>query len=169
MGQTIADQPFSRRVPSFPDERGDFRALLKDGDPELRGRHEPWVLQNVSVSKPGTLRGLHYQNPTWQAKLLTVLEGSIQDVAVDLRPESREYGRWISFELEAGGIDQVFIPRGFAHGFLVTGPLPASVVYLADAPYRPEDEKVLAWDDPKLAIDWLAEPRCLNDRDQAGR
>ena len=169
MGKKTPEQPFSRRVPSFSDDRGSFRALLQDNDPELRDRHEAWVLQNVSISKPGTLRGLHYQDPTWQAKLLTVLEGSIQDVAVDLRPESPDYGQWISFELEAGRLDQVFIPRGFAHGFLVTGSQPASVVYLADAPYRPEDEKVLAWNDPKLAIDWLEEPKCLNDRDQVNR
>lgn len=169
MGEKTRDQPFCRRVPSFSDDRGTFRALLQDSDMELRGLHQPWVLQNFSISRPGTLRGLHYQDPTWQAKLLTVLEGSIQDVVVDLRRDSPDYGRWTSFELEAGRLDQVFVPRGFAHGFLVTGSEPASLVYLADAPYRPEDERILAWNDAALDIAWSEKPKYLAPRDQGNR
>ena len=109
--------------------------------------------QSLSVS-PGTLRGLHFQRaPVEQAKLVRVLQGSIFDVAVDIRPKSPTYGRWCGMSLSSEGGEQLFIPRGFAHGF-VTLEANTIISYKVDAPYSREAEGGIRWNYPSLKIPW---------------
>ena len=120
---------------------------------------------NVSVSKRGVLRGLHFQHPNSQAKLITAVHGTIFDVAVDVRRGSPSFGQWHGIELDAKKGRQLFIPGGLAHGFLA---LTESVVmYLATALYDPSSEIVVRWDDPTLGIAWPSVPEELSGRDAA--
>lgn len=114
-----------------------------------------WIQDNQSRSaERGILRGLHAQiAPAGQRKLIRVLRGSIFDVAVDVRHSSPSYGRWVSRVLSAEAFNQLFIPAGFLHGFL-TLEENVEVLYKVDAPYRPEAERAIRWDDPQLAIPW---------------
>jgi len=120
---------------------------------------------NVSVSGPGVIRGLHYQHTQPQGKLLGVLEGAIYDVAVDLRADSPEFGRWVGITLEADSPSQVWVPPGFAHGFCVIR-APAVVHYRCTTPYDPDDQLGIRWDDPDLGIDWPVSAPVLSDRDR---
>ena len=134
-----------RRKPKIADRRGWFLPALDNSDPP-----GGWLLQNIARSHPGVLRGMHFQDPEPQTKLLTLIEGSVQDIVADLRPDSPTYLTFAVHHLEAAGENQLLIPKGCAHGFLVTGTVPALFSYLADAPYRPDCEKTLRWDHP----DW---------------
>lgn len=118
-----------------------------------------FVQDNQSMSvRTGTVRGLHFQLfPKPQAKLVRVLRGSIYDVAVDLRLDSPTYGQWVGENLTATGGEQMFIPRGFAHGFCSLEP-ETEVLYKVDEYYAPEFDSGLAWDDPTLAITWPCSP-----------
>ena len=114
----------------------------------------PFVQENHSCSKRGVLRGLHYQLPPHaQAKLVRVVQGEIFDVAVDLRPRSPTHGRWIGVVLSAGNHRQLWLPAGFAHGFLCLSET-AVVLYRTTAFWDRASERALRWDDPALAIDW---------------
>jgi dTDP-4-dehydrorhamnose 3,5-epimerase len=111
------------------------------------------------------LRGLHLQHPDDQGKLITVLRGAIFDVAADVRRGSPTFGRWCAATLTAESAQQLWIPPGFAHGFLVTGG-EAVVMYKCTAPYRPSSELTIAWDDPDLGVEWpLEAPPVLSPRD----
>lgn len=143
------------------DERGWFLPALTEGDPPL-----PWVLLNFSHSEPGALRGLHYQDPHPQNKFLMLLAGALQDIVADLRPDSPTYQCFAEYDLEASGPNQIFVPRGCAHGFLVVGDEPALVAYLGDAPYRPEAEKTLFWDDPAWKFPWRHGAPILSPKDR---
>jgi dTDP-4-dehydrorhamnose 3,5-epimerase len=123
-----------------------------------------FVQDNLSYSKAGTLRGLHYQVVQEQAKLVTALEGRIFDVAVDVRADSPTFGRYVTCELDAQSLRQVFIPKGFAHGFLALQD--ALVFYKCSAPYAPTCDRGVAWDDPALAIPWPGPPKYLSDKDK---
>ena len=113
-----------------------------------------FVQENHSRSRRGTLRGLHYQAPPHaQGKLVSVVRGTVFDVAVDLRAGSATYGRWDGTVLDGERPEHLWVPAGFAHGFLVLSDL-ADVVYKVDAGYAPEAEGGLRWDDPDLAIAW---------------
>jgi dTDP-4-dehydrorhamnose 3,5-epimerase len=125
----------------------------------------PFVQDNVSVSHQGTLRGLHFQSPHPQGKLVYVLGGEIFDVAVDLREGSPTLGRWVSIELSSPGLRQFWIPPGFAHGFCVTSRT-AIVAYKCTACYEPSAQHVLAWDDPELAIPWPVRQPLLSEKDR---
>ena len=128
-----------------------------------------FVQENQAESLAGVLRGLHYQLPRAQGKLVRATRGRIFDVAVDLRRASPHFGRWVGVELSAANRLQMWIPPGFAHGFLAMDD--ASVHYKLSASYAPEDERCIAWDDPDLAIAWpvAGAPR-LSARDAfAGR
>jgi len=143
------------------DERGWLLPALTEHEPQSH-----WVLQNISRSHPGTLRGLHYQDPHPQSKFLVVLEGTLQDIIADLRPDSPTYQQFAIYSLESHAKNQIFIPKGCAHGFLVTGSETALVSYLADAPYHPEAEKTLAWNHPNWNFPWLHPHPILSLKDQ---
>lgn len=118
------------------------------------GLPSDFVQDNHSRSHHGVLRGLHFQRGQHaQGKLVGVTRGEVLDVAVDMRPDSSTFGRWVSALLNDEDLQQLWVPRGFAHGFVVRSAW-ADVVYKADAPYVPEADAGVRWDDPTLAIDW---------------
>lgn len=124
----------------------------------------PFVQSNVSYSKQGTLRGLHFQDPNPQGKLVYALVGEIYDVAVDLRPESATFGKWVAEILSADNHRQLWVPPGFAHGFCVLSET-AVVNYQCTALYTPNAEHGLRWDDPDLKIDWPVRYPLLSTKD----
>jgi dTDP-4-dehydrorhamnose 3,5-epimerase len=146
------------RPERFADERGYFIETFNARSYAEAGVDTAFVQDNQSLSREtGTIRGLHFQcPPAAQAKLVRVLRGSIFDVAVDLRRESRSYGRWCSATLTEEG-EQLFIPRGFAHGFCTLEP-DTEVAYKVDNFYAPSSDGGLRWDDPDLAIEWPVRP-----------
>jgi dTDP-4-dehydrorhamnose 3,5-epimerase len=130
-----------------------------------------FVQDNESRSTKGVLRGLHYQLPPYtQAKLVRVVEGSIMDVAVDIRKSSPTFGKYVSVELTAQNKYQLFIPHGFAHGFIVLSNS-ATFAYKVDNYYAPENDRGIAFDDKELKIDWQlsAEELQLSDKDRGHR
>lgn len=139
----------------YADDRGWFSETFNPGGMEAAGVRFAPVQDNQSCSRRrGTLRGLHLQSaPFAQAKLVRVLRGAILDVAVDLRPRSRTFGCWVAQELSAEAGDQLFVPHGFAHGFLTLED-DTEVFYKVDARYAPDHALAIAWNDPELAIDW---------------
>ena len=152
------------------DSRGYFMETFKEVDwrPILGDR--AFIQDNLSLSmEAGTVRGLHYQMPPFaQAKLVQALRGRILDVVVDLRRDSPRFGRHVALELAAGDGNQMFVPEGFAHGFMTLEP-DSTVGYKVTAPYEPKSERGIAWDDPDLAIAWPAELRTntfLSPRDR---
>jgi dTDP-4-dehydrorhamnose 3,5-epimerase len=156
--------------PRFDDTRGSFRPLFAERLHAQDGYSHPWSEMNLSHSEKNTLRGLHFQDPQPQAKLITVISGTIFDVAVDLRRDSPTFGQFETFTLSAddpGLPSQIYLPEGLAHG-LATPHGPATIAYLVSAPWNPDTEKVLAWNDPTLNIPWpIAKPR-LSPRDRSG-
>lgn len=153
----------------YPDARGCFLETHSQARYQtLLGDQAQFVQDNLSYSSLGVLRGLHYQKTQPQAKLITVLQGSIYDVAVDLRPHSATFGRWYGVTLQAR--EQIWLPEGMAHGFLTLSP-EAIVSYKCSRYYAPEDEGCLLWSDPMLNIAWplptAAQP-ILSPKDQQG-
>jgi dTDP-4-dehydrorhamnose 3,5-epimerase len=156
----------------FGDARGFFLETFQDRRYADAGLRQPFVQDNLSRSTRGTLRGLHFQDPNPQGKLVTVLRGAVRDVAVDVRVGSPTFGRHVAVDLDEDNRRQFFVPRGFAHGFIVRSDS-ADFFYKCDALYSPADEKVLRWDDPALGIDWgiaelgITDP-LLSARDRQG-
>jgi len=138
----------------FTDERGYFfESWSKAKYDELLGSVD-FIQDNESKSVKGTLRGLHYQRePFAQAKLVRVIEGRVYDVAVDIRPGSDTYGKWYGVELSGENKLQFYIPKGFAHGFLVLSDT-AIFSYKVDAPWNKDSEAAIRWDDPTIGIEW---------------
>ena len=152
----------------FGDNRGLVTELYQADRYAGCGISTAFVQDNLSRSARKVLRGLHLQNPRPQGKLVTVIKGAILDVAVDVRVGSPNFGQHVKIELNDENRRQVWIPRGFAHGFLVLSES-ADFLYKCDDFYSPADELVIKWDDPTLAIDWgLTSPE-LSPRDRAGR
>ena len=153
----------------FGDRRGYFfESFNRKRFEEITGMTVDFVQDNESLSTYGVVRGLHFQKPPRaQAKLVRVVKGRVLDVAVDLRKDSPTYGHHVSVELSDENHRQLFIPKGFAHGFSV---LSEEVVfqYKCDDYYAPETEGAVAWDDPDLAIDWQipAEKIILSEKDR---
>lgn len=139
----------------FGDERGFFMESFNErAFREATGRDDPFVQDNHSRSARGVLRGLHYQLPPHaQGKLVRVVSGTVFDVAVDVRRSSPTFGRWVGVELSAGNHRQLWIPPGFAHGFLVLSES-ADFLYKTTDYYAPETEGAVRWDDPALGIEW---------------
>lgn len=137
----------------FGDDRGYFMETYNEADFKAAGLDYTFVQDNQSRSKKGVLRGLHFQYKHPQAKLVRVLEGEVLDVAVDLRKNSKTYGKWVGAALSAENKRQLMIPRGFAHGFLVLSEA-ATFTYKCDEFYHPEDEGGILWNDPDVAVDW---------------
>lgn len=152
----------------FTDERGYFfESWSQAKADELIGRVE-FIQDNESKSVKGTLRGLHYQRePFAQAKWVRVIEGRVFDVAVDIRPESATYGQWYGVELSGENKLQLYIPKGFAHGFLVLSDT-AIFSYKVDAPWNRDSEAAIRWDDPRLGIEWpmRADELILSEKDR---
>ena len=148
----------------FEDARGFFYESFNQDKLAAAGLSPRFVQGNVSRSSKGVLRGLHFQNPKAQGKLVSVLEGEVWDVAVDLRRGSPHFGRWTGVVLSAENKRHLWIPEGFAHGF-VTLSEQALFTYLCTDTYDPAADAGIRWDDPQLAIDWpVAEP-LLSDKD----
>lgn len=152
----------------FGDARGWFMESWSKKKMEDAGIFVDFVQDNHSFSaEKGTLRGLHYQlNPMAQAKLLRVSRGTIFDVAVDIRRGSPTYAKWVGIELSAENHRQLFIPRGFAHGF-ITLTDDVEVLYKADNLYAPEYDGNIRWDDPEIGIKWPIAPVVLSEKDAA--
>lgn len=142
-------------VRSFGDDRGYFMETYKKPDFVKGGIAVDFVQDNQSSSTKGVLRGLHFQIEHPQSKLVRVVKGSVFDVAVDLREGSPTYGKWEGVVLSAENHRQFFIPRGFAHGFLVLSD-EAEFCYKCDDVYHPNDEGGLMWNDPAIGIEWPA-------------
>ena len=142
----------------FGDERGFFfESFNQRAFNEAVGQPVDFVQDNHSRSAKGVLRGLHFQRPPHaQGKLVRVTQGSVFDVAVDIRPDSATFGRWVGVELSGVNHRQLWIPAGLAHGFLVTSDS-ADFLYKTTDYYRPESEGSVRWDDPDLAIAWPLE------------
>ena len=150
---------------TFHDNRGYFLETWNLARFAAAGLPERFVQDNLSSSKRGVLRGLHYQWPAAQGKLLQVLRGEVFDVAVDIRPGSPTYGRWEGVTLSAENGRQLYVPEGFAHGFVVTGG-EALVSYKCTDYYQPRDEGVVRWDDPDLGIAWPVAAPTLAPKDR---
>lgn len=135
------------------DSRGYFMETYNENDMKEKGINITFVQDNQSMSTKGVLRGLHFQKQFPQTKLVRVIKGSVFDVAVDLRSDSKTFGRWFGVELTEENKKQFLIPRGFAHGFLVLSDT-AEFCYKCDDFYHPNDEGGLAWNDPEIGIDW---------------
>ena len=153
----------------FKDERGYFfESYNAEKVNKLLGKKVDFVQDNQSRSSYGVLRGLHFQKGEHaQAKLVRVLEGKVLDVAVDLRPKSPSFGKWFSVELSDENFTQLYIPRGFAHGFVVLSPT-AIFAYKCDNGYDKASEGGLFFNDPTLNIDWKVDQKdvVLSDKDR---
>ena len=150
----------------FGDARGYFMETYNENDFLEQGLSIQFVQDNQSASRKGVLRGLHFQKTHPQTKLVRVLSGEVFDVAVDLRAKSATYGKWVGVRLSAENKRQFFIPKGFAHGFLVLSEF-AEFAYKCDDFYHPEDEGGIFWNDPDIGIDWPEVGNViLNERDQ---
>lgn len=154
----------------FGDERGFFMETFRADEFERQVAPVKFVQDNTSRSTRGILRGLHYQNPQPQGKLVRVTEGEVFDVAVDLRKDSPTFGKWVGELLSAENKHMLWVPPGLAHGFYVTSPT-AEFVYKCTDYYAPENEETLAWDDPAVGVEWPlvnGEPPRLSAKDAAG-
>jgi dTDP-4-dehydrorhamnose 3,5-epimerase len=152
----------------FTDPRGTFFETFNETRYRAAGIAGPFVQDNVSISRRGVLRGLHLQQPHAQGKLISVLEGEVYDVAVDVRVGSPRFGRWVSEVLSADNGRQLWIPEGFAHGFLVLSAR-ALVAYKCTEYYHRETELCIRWDDPRIGVPWPARDVTLSPKDLAGR
>ncbi|RXU64602.1 dTDP-4-dehydrorhamnose 3,5-epimerase [Pseudomonas protegens] len=154
----------------FGDERGFFyESFNAKAFEEATGLKKSFVQDNHSRSVKNVLRGLHYQLEHPQGKLVRVIAGEVLDVAVDIRRSSPNFGRWASVRLSAQNNRQLWIPEGFAHGFVVLSDF-AEFLYKTTDYYTPSAERCIRWDDPTLAIDWqLQEPPTLSAKDQNGK
>lgn len=150
----------------FGDARGWFVESWQEARYRDAGLPERFVQDNFSYSARGVLRGLHFQNPNPQGKLVMVLLGEVWDVAVDLRRGSPTFGRWQGVRLSGEEPVQFYVPPGFAHGFVVLSDT-ALFHYKCTAPYSPADEHSVRWDDPDLAIAWPVRDPVLSARDAA--
>jgi len=148
----------------FGDSRGFFLEHYQAERYSAHGVRGPFVQDNLSRSSRGVLRGLHLQNPRPQGKLVGVLRGRVLDVAVDVRVGSPTFGKHVAVELSDNNFRQVWIPRGFAHGFAVLSG-GADFYYKCDTLYSPADEITIRWNDPALKIDWRTPDPTLSDRD----
>lgn len=149
----------------FGDDRGFFMETFNQKTAAEAGIPTEWVQDNHSYSQYGVLRGLHYQRPTWQGKLVRVVQGEIFDVAVDIRVDSASFGQWFGTRLSGENKKQLFVPDGFAHGFCVTS-RDAHVLYKCTTLYAPEEDAGVLWNDPDIGIQWPVDEPILSTKDQ---
>lgn len=148
----------------FKDERGFFFESYQD-ELYLKNGIGPFVQDNVSFSRQGVIRGLHFQSEPGQAKLVSCLKGEIWDVAVDIRFDSPTFMHWEAIHLNDQNCCQLYIPVGFAHGYCVLSES-AHVQYKVSSRYHPNTEKSIRWNDPSFAINWPVKTPVLSTRDQ---
>jgi dTDP-4-dehydrorhamnose 3,5-epimerase len=148
----------------FGDQRGFFLETYQLSRYAEHGIGRPFVQDNLSRSSHGVLRGLHLQNPFTQGKLVTALRGRVLDVAVDVRVGSPRFGRHVAVELSEENRRQLWVPRGFAHGFVVLSDT-ADFFYKCDDLYSPKDEVSIRWNDSAIGIDWAIEAPSLSAKD----
>jgi dTDP-4-dehydrorhamnose 3,5-epimerase len=149
----------------FGDARGFFLETYSRERYRAAGITEELLQDNLSRSGHGVLRGLHFQNPAPQGKLVYVLEGEVFDVAVDIRRSSPTFGKWYGVTLSGGNKKQLWLPPGFAHGFCVTSET-ALFAYKCSAYYTPASEHTIRYDDPDIGIDWAVTDPLLSDKDR---
>lgn len=150
----------------FPDPRGFFFESYHAEKYREGGIVEPFIQDNISRSVRGTLRGLHYQLDHAQGKLVMAVEGTVFDVAVDIRKSSPTFGRWFGIELSADNKRQMYIPPGFAHGFCVLSEA-ASMIYKCTDFYSPKDERGIIWNDRQIGIAWPVARPLMSAKDLA--
>ena len=148
----------------FGDDRGFFMETYNQAKGVELGLPAEFVQDNHSKSSKGVLRGLHYQNPQWQGKLVRVVQGEIFDVAVDIRHGSPTFGEWVGAYLNDENKQQLYVPEGFAHGFVVTSDT-AEVIYKCTSLYAPDQEGSIQWNDPDIGIDWPLDSPLLSQKD----
>jgi dTDP-4-dehydrorhamnose 3,5-epimerase len=148
----------------FDDTRGHFMETYQRARYADAGIDVNFVQDNLSFSRKGTLRGLHFQHPHGQAKLVQVLVGHVFDVTVDIRSSSPTFGRWLGIHLSDVNKRQVFVPEGFAHGFSVVSDT-ALFLYKCSDLYAPDCEGGLLWSDPDIGIKWPVEKQILSEKD----
>jgi dTDP-4-dehydrorhamnose 3,5-epimerase len=146
------------------DPRGFFVETWNEPRYRAAGLDVDFIQDNLSLSRRGTLRGLHFQNPNPQGKLISVWQGEVFDVAVDVRRRSPTFGRWHGLRLSSEHPRQFYVPPGFAHGFYILSET-ALVHYKCTALYSPQDELTVRWDDPDLGIAWPLGDRVLSEKD----
>lgn len=153
----------------FGDARGFFMETWNAAAFAAQGLDLTFVQDNHSRSQKGVLRGLHFQNPGPQGKLVRVTQGAVFDVAVDLRSHSPTFGQWVGVELSAENKRMFWVPEGFAHGFLTLED-DTDFLYKCTAPYAPQSEFTLAWNDPAVGIAWPLDGRdpLISDKDARG-
>jgi dTDP-4-dehydrorhamnose 3,5-epimerase len=148
----------------FADERGFFTETYNQRQFTEAGLPADFVQDNHSRSNRGVLRGLHYQYPQWQGKLVRVIRGEIFDVAVDIRSDSPNFGQWVGVTLNADSQQPIYVPPGFAHGFCVMSEF-ADVVYKCTTLYKSQDDAAIRWDDPQINIDWPLRDPVISEKD----
>ncbi len=152
------------QVPHFRDDRGYFEEVYRQPLYDALGVDVHFVQDNHSFSQKGVLRGMHFQSYPGQTKLITVLKGTIYDVFVDVRRSSPFYGKWGARELSAHTGEQLLIPNGYAHGFVVLSD-GAHILYKVSSVYNPETELAFRYDDPEVGIEWPLKDPILSERD----
>jgi dTDP-4-dehydrorhamnose 3,5-epimerase len=169
-GITITETPLSGvrliEASRFDDDRGWFAELWNAERYRGAGLDTALAQDNVSFSHRGVLRGMHFQWPNGQGKLITVLTGAVFDACIDVRVGSPTFGRWFGTELSGDNYRQLWIPAGFAHGFLVLSDT-ALVHYNCTVPYDAASDRAVAWNDPDVAIDWPDRPTTVSPKDHA--
>ena len=151
---------------TFPDDRGYFLESFKASDFKKAGLPTLFAQDNFSFSKKGVIRGLHYQKfPQAQAKLVSVFKGCVLDVAVDIRQESETFLKWAAVELDDRNHAMLFIPPGFAHGFLALSD-DVHLLYKCNNEYDPQADRGIRWDDPDIAIPWPITSPILSVKDR---
>lgn len=151
----------------FPDTRGHFCERFSLEKFAALNLPTQFVQDNFAHSLPGVVRGLHFQHNPAQGKLVSVTRGRVLDVAVDIRPGSPQFGQHVAVELSGENNELLWIPSGFAHGYAVLGDEPADLFYKTTAPYGPQGESGIRFDDATLAIDWPIKNPILSPRDAA--
>lgn len=166
--QTNLDGNFVINLEKKEDERGFFARYFCEKEFLSKGLNTRWVQINNSESKQvGTLRGLHYQRePKGEVKLIRCLKGAIWDVVVDLRHKSATYGKWFGEKLSDKNRTMMYVPKGFAHGFISLEPN-TEILYLVSEFYTPDLEGTLIWNDLGIGINWPIEPSVISDKDKS--
>ncbi len=149
----------------YGDSRGFFMETWNSDRYGACGLPDRFVQSNISRSAAGVIRGLHYQHPCAQGKLVSVLQGRAFDVAVDIRSDSPTFRQWAGVELSASNHRQLYVPEGFAHGFCVLGES-ALLSYLCTTQFNAEYDAAIAWNDPDIGIEWPIEHQSLSERDR---